>query len=58
MKILMIDVGGSSVKMMASGDEGLRKFHSGKKLTAAKMVKGVLAATQDREFEGVSIGFP
>ena len=57
MKILMIDVGGSSVKMLASGDEGFRKFPSGKKLTAAKMVKGVLAATQDWEFEGVSIGF-
>lgn len=58
MKILMIDVGGTNVKMMAGGHEGFRKFPSGKKLTAAKMVKGVLAATQDWEFDAVSIGFP
>ena len=58
MKVLMIDVGGTSVKMMAAGQEGLRKFPSGEKLTAAQMVKGVLKATQDWEFEAVSLGFP
>ena len=58
MKILMIDVGGTSVKMMAAGHEGFRKFPSGEKLTAAKMVRGVLKATQDWEFEAVSLGFP
>jgi polyphosphate glucokinase len=58
MKVLMIDVGGTSVKMMAAGHEGFRKFPSGRGLTAAKMVKGVLAATEDWEYEAISLGFP
>ncbi len=58
MKILMIDVGGTNVKLMASGHEGFRKFPSGRTLTAAKMVKGVLEATADWEYEAISLGFP
>lgn len=58
MKVLMLDVGGTSVKMMASGHEGYRKFSSGRKLTPAKMVKGVLEATEDWEYGAVSLGFP
>ena len=54
----MIDVGGTSVKLMASGHEGFRKFPSGRTLTAAKMVSGVLAATGDWEYEAISLGFP
>ena len=54
----MIDVGGTSVKLMASGHEGFRKIPSGRGFTAAKMVKGVLAATEDWTYEGVSLGFP
>jgi predicted NBD/HSP70 family sugar kinase len=58
MKVLMIDVGGTSVKLMASGHEGFRRFPSGRTLTAAKMVKGVLAATEDWQYEVISLGFP
>lgn len=58
MKVLMIDVGGTNVKMMASGHEGYKKFPSGRTLTASKMVKGVLTAVKDWEFEVISIGFP
>lgn len=58
MKILMIDVGGTNVKLMASGHEGFRKFPSGRTLTAAKMVQGVLKATEDWEFDAISLGFP
>ncbi len=58
MKVLMIDVGGTNVKLMASGHEGFRKFKSGRGLTAAKMVKGVLEATEDWSFEAISLGFP
>jgi predicted NBD/HSP70 family sugar kinase len=57
-KVLMIDVGGSSVKLMASGHEGFRKFRSGRGLTAAKMVRGVVEAVADWNFEAISIGFP
>lgn len=58
MKVLMIDVGGTNVKLMASGHEGFRKVPSGKKLTAARMVKEVLKALEDWEYEAVTIGFP
>lgn len=58
MKVLMVDVGGSNVKMMATGHEGFRKFPSGRELTAAQMVKGVQEATKDWEYEAISIGFP
>lgn len=58
MKVLMIDVGGSNVKMMARGHEGFRKFKAGKRLTAAQMVKGVLRETEDWEYEAISLGYP
>jgi len=58
MNILMIDVGGTNVKLMASGHEGRRKVPSGPKLTAAQMAKEVLRATEDWDYEAVSMGFP
>lgn len=54
----MIDVGGTNVKLMASGHEGFRKVPSGRKLTAKQMVKAVLKATEDWEYEAVTLGFP
>ncbi|WP_395746110.1 ROK family protein [Prosthecobacter sp.] len=58
MKVLMIDVGGTNVKLMASGHEGFRRFPSGRGLTAAKMVQGVQEHTADWDYEAVSLGFP
>src|SRR5882757_9446520 len=58
MKILMIDVGGTNVKLMASGHEGRRKVPSGRKLTADDMVKEVLNATKDWEYEVIAMGYP
>lgn len=54
----MIDVGGTNVKLMASGHEGRRKVPSGRKLTPARMVREVLKATEDWEFEAISLGYP
>ncbi|SRR5260221_953343 len=58
MKILMIDVGGTNVKLMASGHEGRRKVPSGPDLTGGRMVKEVRAATEDWEYEAITLGFP
>jgi polyphosphate glucokinase len=58
MKILVIDIGGTNVKMLATGHEAPRKFPSGKQLTPEKMVAGVLSATTDWDYDAVSIGFP
>ena len=57
-KVLMIDVGGTSVKMMASDHEGFRKVKSGRAMTAAQMVQAVISETKDWEYDVVTIGFP
>ncbi len=58
MKVLVIDIGGTNVKMLASGQETPRKFPSGKKLTPLDMVKRVLEETKDWDYEAISIGYP
>jgi polyphosphate glucokinase len=58
MKILVIDVGGTHVKVLASGQKTPVKIPSGPKMTAKKMVKVVREATMKWRYEAVSIGFP
>ena len=58
MNILVIDIGGTNVKMLATGHEEARRFPSGPELTPDQMVAGVLSATKDWDYEAVSIGFP
>jgi polyphosphate glucokinase len=58
MKILVIDVGGTNVKILASGQDVPRKFTSGPSLTPQDMVAGVLEHAAGWEFEAVSIGYP
>lgn len=58
MKILVIDVGGTSIKMgMNARDERL-KVPSGPELTAAKMVAAVRKATESWKYDVISIGYP
>ena len=57
-KILVIDVGGSNVKMMISAKGKRRKFPSGPNLGPAAAVKRIKAATSDWSFDAVAIGFP
>ena len=57
-KVLVIDIGGTNVKMLASGQEIPRKFPSGPEMTPLEMVHGVVAATKDWEYEAISVGFP
>jgi polyphosphate glucokinase len=58
MKVLMLDVGGSNVKLMNAVDGEMRKVKSGPEMTAEQMVREVLGATADWEFDCISIGFP
>jgi polyphosphate glucokinase len=58
MKILVIDIGGTNVKVLASGQKTPIKIPSGPKMTARKMVKLVREATAKWRYEAVSIGFP
>jgi polyphosphate glucokinase len=56
-KILVIDVGGSNVKLMISRAER-RKFKSGPKLTPRAMVAQINSLVGDWEFDAISLGFP
>jgi polyphosphate glucokinase len=57
-KILVIDIGGTNVKLLVSGESEPRKFPSGKGLTPNSMVATVEELTHDWRYDGVSIGFP
>jgi polyphosphate glucokinase len=57
-KILVVDVGGTHVKLLASGQTEERKFDSGPDMTAQQMVDGVKQLTADWEYEAVSLGYP
>jgi predicted NBD/HSP70 family sugar kinase len=56
--ILVIDVGGTNVKVRVSGQKEPVKIPSGPKMTASKMVQEVLAASRDWKYDAVSIGYP
>lgn len=58
MKILVVDVGGTSVKILSSGQRTARRFRSGPELTPERMVAGVVKAAKDWSFDVVSIGYP
>jgi polyphosphate glucokinase len=58
MKILVIDVGGTNVKIIATGRRTRAKFPSGPKMTARQMVEKVCAATVGWQYDAVSIGCP
>jgi len=56
-KILVIDVGGTHVKMMISRRKK-RKFKAGPKLTPREMVTEVNEEVEDWKFDAISMGFP
>ncbi len=58
MRTLVIDVGGTNVKLHATGQKEPLKIPSGKDLTPARMARAVTEATTTWEFDNVSMGFP
>jgi predicted NBD/HSP70 family sugar kinase len=57
-KVLVVDVGGTNIKMLATGQKEARKMPSGPTMTAGKMVRVVKACVKDWEFDRVSLGYP
>lgn len=57
-KILVLDVGGTSVKALASGQSERRKFDSGPDLTPRELVSRVERLVEDWTYDVVSIGYP
>jgi predicted NBD/HSP70 family sugar kinase len=55
---LVIDVGGTHVKVLATSQKNPVKISSGPKMTAKKMVKRVLNAAAGWNYSAVSIGYP
>jgi polyphosphate glucokinase len=58
MNVLVVDVGGTHVKLLATGQTEPRKFVSGETLTAERMVAGVKEMVGDWKYDAVSIGYP
>jgi polyphosphate glucokinase len=58
MNVLVVDVGGSNVKILVTGQNERRKFSSGPKMTAKQMVTGVRKLAMDWKYGVVSIGYP
>lgn len=58
MNVLVIDVGGNHVKILATGQKQSREFPSGPTLTAKQMVAGVKKLASDWKYDVVSIGYP
>ena len=58
MRILVIDVGGTHVKVLATGHKQRVEIPSGPKMTPAKMVSAVRTATVGWKYDAVSIGYP
>jgi polyphosphate glucokinase len=57
-RILVVDVGGSHVKILATGRREPRKFVSGPTMTPRQMVAGVKKLTLGWKYDVVSIGYP
>src|SRR6516225_8060377 len=57
-KVLISDVAGTSVKILATGQTEIRSFRSGPTLTPVRMVSGVKKLAADWTYEVVSIGYP
>ena len=58
MRVLVVDVGGTHVKVLATGQKAAREFSSGPTLTAEQMVAGVKTIAADWKYEAVSVGYP
>jgi len=57
-RVLVIDVGGTNVKMLATGQKNPRKYPSGPAMTPRKMVRLVKKSVKDWKFDCVSLGYP
>ena len=58
MRVLVVDVGGTTVKILASGQKTPLKFPSGRSLTPRKMVAGIKTLAANWKYDAVAIGYP
>jgi len=58
MNILVVDIGGTGVKILATGQSERRRFTSGPTIKPQQMVTGVKDLAGDWKYDVVSIGYP
>jgi polyphosphate glucokinase len=58
MDVLVIDIGGSSVKLWHTSHQEHRKFESGKELTPEAMIQQTRDLVQDWNYEAIALGLP
>jgi predicted NBD/HSP70 family sugar kinase len=58
MRVLVVDIGGTNVKILLTGQKIPRKFPSGRKMTPKHMVAGVKKLAGDWEYDVVALGYP
>ena len=58
MNILVVDIGGTGVKILATGQSERRRFSSGPTMTPKQMVSGAKELAADWKYDVVSIGYP
>ncbi len=58
MNVLVIDVGGSHIKILATGQKTVRQMDSGPKMTAEKMAASARALARGWKYAAVAIGYP
>src|SRR5258708_22404438 len=57
-RVLVIDVGGTNIKMLATGQTEPRRYPSGPTMTPRKMLPVAKESVRDWKFDCVSLGFP
>jgi hypothetical protein len=58
MNVLAVDVGGTNVKILATGQEEPRRFPTGRTLTPEQMIAEVKKLAKDWKYDVVSVGYP
>lgn len=58
MNVLVVDIGGTHVKVLATGETEHREFPSGPTMTPKRLVAGVKKLTADWEYDVVAMGYP
>ena len=58
MRVLVVDIGGTNVKILATGEKVARKAPSGRAMTPALMVEAVNALADGWEYEAIALGYP
>ena len=57
-KILVIDIGGTHVKLLATGQKVKREFASGPKMGPVDMARQVKDSVKDWDYDVISMGYP